>query len=103
MGEGACDGKRQQESEKAARARLELVKELFPEAVAGEAIDWQRLKKALGCQAEDEVYEFTWPGKAEAKRLAEAPAAECCGPTGRQASGGKRRTTGILKETIWKR
>ncbi|WP_031410112.1 site-specific DNA-methyltransferase [Geobacillus vulcani] len=59
----------------AARARLELVKELFPEAVAGEAIDWERLKKALGCQAEDEVYGFTWPGKAEAKRLAEAPAA----------------------------
>ena len=55
-------------------ARLERVKELFPEAVAGEAIDWERLKKELGCEEQDEVYGFTWPGKAGAKQLAETPA-----------------------------
>ncbi|KJE27608.1 DNA methylase family protein [Geobacillus kaustophilus] len=56
-----------------ADARLEAVKKLFPEAVVDGDIDWDRLRKELGCGGREESYEFTWPGKTEAKRLAETP------------------------------
>ncbi|MED4923754.1 site-specific DNA-methyltransferase [Anoxybacillus geothermalis] len=58
----------------AADARLEAIKKLFPEAVVDGGIDWELLKKVFGGHERQEAYEFTWPGKAEARRLAELPA-----------------------------
>ncbi len=53
------------------RARL---KELFPEAFTEQGIDFDRLKTLLGevVETSPERYSFTWPGKTEAIRAAQA-------------------------------
>lgn len=55
-------------------ARLEVIKKLFPEAVVDGGIDWEWLKRVHGGHKRQEAYEFMWPGKEEARRLAETPA-----------------------------
>ena len=54
------------------RARL---KELMPEAFAGDAVDFEQLKRALGEEvyAGKERYGLTWPGKAECMKVIQAP------------------------------
>jgi adenine-specific DNA-methyltransferase len=54
------------------RARL---KELMPEAFAGDAVDFEQLKRALGEEvyAGKERYGLSWPGKAECMKVIQAP------------------------------
>lgn len=51
------------------------LKELFPEIVTEDKIDFDKLKAVLGNYTEDdfERYNFTWKGKAAALRLAQTP------------------------------
>lgn len=51
------------------------LKELFPEIVTEDKVDFDKLKTVLGNFIEDdsERYNFTWKGKAEALRLAQTP------------------------------
>lgn len=51
------------------------LKELFPEIVTEDKIDFDKLKTVLGNYTEDdsERYNFTWKGKADALRLAQTP------------------------------
>lgn len=54
------------------RARL---REIMPEAFAGDQIDFEQLKRALGEEvyAGKERYGLTWPGKAECMKVIQAP------------------------------
>lgn len=51
------------------------LKELFPEIVTEDKVDFDKLKAVLGNYVEDdsERYNFTWKGKADALRLAQTP------------------------------
>ena len=51
------------------------LKELFPEILTENKIDFNTLKTLLGDEVEDaeERYSFTWHGKAQARRLAQTP------------------------------
>jgi len=51
------------------------LKELFPEVVAEDKIDFDKFKEVFGEYIEDspERYNFTWKGKANALRLAQTP------------------------------
>lgn len=51
------------------------LKELFPEIVTEDKIDFDKLKEVLGKYTEDdnERYNFTWKGKSAALRLAQTP------------------------------
>ncbi len=51
------------------------LKELFPEIVTEDKIDYDKLKEVLGKYTEDdnERYNFTWKGKSAALRLAQTP------------------------------
>lgn len=58
--------------------RIEMLKQLIPEAVSDGKIDWDVLKEALGEHLEDEGAEvehfgLSWAGKREARRLASIP------------------------------
>ncbi len=54
---------------------IEKLKQLFPEIVTEEKIDFKVLKDVLGedIEEEDEYYRFTWAGKAQARREAHKP------------------------------
>jgi len=51
------------------------LKELFPEIVAEDKIDFEKLKEVLGeyTEEDNERYNFTWKGKSAALRLAQTP------------------------------
>ncbi len=51
------------------------LKELFPEAVAEDGIDFEVLKQLLGGAAseKEEKYSFTWPGKRQARQISLTP------------------------------
>lgn len=51
------------------------LKELFPEILAENKIDFKALQALLGkeIEVEDERYSFNWHGKAQARRLAQSP------------------------------
>lgn len=53
------------------------LKELFPEILTENKIDFDTLKALLGeeIEVEDERYSFNWHGKAHARRLAQSPSA----------------------------
>lgn len=58
--------------------RIEMLKQLVPEAVSDGKIDWDILKESLGEYIEDEDrdaehFGLTWAGKREARRLASVP------------------------------
>jgi adenine-specific DNA-methyltransferase len=58
--------------------RIEMLKQLIPEAVSDGKIDWDVLKEALGEYLEDEGanvehFGLSWAGKREARRLASMP------------------------------
>jgi adenine-specific DNA-methyltransferase len=58
--------------------RIEMLKQLIPEAVSDGKIDWDVLKEALGEYLEDEGadvehFGLSWAGKREARRLASIP------------------------------
>ena len=58
--------------------RVEMLKQLIPEAVSDGNIDWDVLKEALGEHLEDEGadvehFGLSWAGKREARRLASIP------------------------------
>lgn len=52
---------------------IEVLKQLFPECVTENKVDFERLRQVLGEQVEDgkERYEFTWPGKKDCISLAQ--------------------------------
>ena len=54
------------------RARL---REMMPEAFAGDQIDFEQLKRALGEEvyAGKERYGLSWPGKAECMKVIQSP------------------------------
>lgn len=54
---------------------ISKLKELFPEIVTEDKIDFDKLKEVLGKYTEDdkERYNFTWKGKSTALRLAQTP------------------------------
>ena len=58
--------------------RIEMLKQLIPEAVSDGKIEWDVLKEALGEHLEDEGadvehFGLSWAGKREARRLASIP------------------------------
>lgn len=58
--------------------RIEMLKQLIPEAVSDGKIDWDVLKESLGEHLEDEGadvehFGLSWAGKREARRLASIP------------------------------
>ncbi|GGK27148.1 site-specific DNA-methyltransferase [Caldalkalibacillus thermarum] len=57
------------------KANIEALKQLFPEVVTEEKIDFEKLKLILGEEIEtrNEKYEFTWHGKTQAMKLAQTP------------------------------
>lgn len=54
---------------------ISKLKELFPEILAENKIDFKALQALLGedIEVEDERYSFNWHGKAQARRLAQSP------------------------------
>jgi len=54
---------------------IQKLKELFPEVVTEDKIDFEQLKEVLGNYTEDkeERYKFEWHGKAQALRLSQTP------------------------------
>ncbi len=54
---------------------IERLKELFPEVVTEDKIDFDVLRETLGYYVDDrqERYSFTWNGKARARRIAQTP------------------------------
>src|SRR6056297_648739 len=54
---------------------IQKLKELFPEVVTEDRIDFEQLKEVLGNYAEDkeERYKFEWHGKSQALRLSQTP------------------------------
>jgi len=57
------------------KENIEKLKEIFPDIVTEGNIDFDKLKTTLGEYIDDreERYNFTWNGKAKAKRLAQTP------------------------------
>ena len=57
------------------KENIEKLKKIFPEIVTEGNIDFDKLKTTLGEYVDDreERYNFTWNGKAKAKRLAQTP------------------------------
>ena len=57
------------------KGNIEKLKQIFPEIITEGNIDFDKLKSTLGDYADDseERYNFTWNGKAKAKRLAQTP------------------------------
>ncbi len=56
------------ESKDIVAENISQLKELFPEIVVDDKIDFDSLKKILGESVDDtkEKYSFTWPGKSQA-------------------------------------
>lgn len=54
---------------------IEQLKDLFPEIVTEDKVDFEKLRLVLGDEIEDsaERYEFTWPGKRKAIQIAQTP------------------------------
>jgi len=63
------------ESKNLTEHNIEQLKQLFPEVFAEGKIDFDALKAELGehVETDDERYQFTWAGKAQAKRIATTP------------------------------
>ena len=55
--------------------RIDLLRELLPEAFAESGIDFEKLRLLLGDEVDEgtERYAFTWPGKADAIRQSQTP------------------------------
>src|SRR5699024_1542162 len=54
---------------------IEKLKELFPEVLTEDQIDFEKLRLILGDEVDDkpEKYSFTWNGKQDALKLAQQP------------------------------
>lgn len=65
----------EKESSNLLQGNVTLLKELFPEAVTEEKIDFAKLRESLGDEVDDrpERYSFTWAGKRDAIRLLQTP------------------------------
>lgn len=57
------------------KENIDKLKQIFPEIITEGNIDFDKLKNTLGEYVDDreERYNFTWNGKAQAKRLAQTP------------------------------
>lgn len=57
------------------KENIEKLKELFPEALSEDQIDFEKLRLILGDEVNDkpEKYSFTWNGKQNAIKLAQQP------------------------------
>lgn len=64
------------------KVNIEKLKELFPNAVTEGKIDFDVLRTLLGDEVDDskEKYQFTWPGKSEAIKLAQSPSSSTLRP-----------------------
>ncbi|MGL6066185.1 MAG: site-specific DNA-methyltransferase [Cetobacterium sp.] len=64
------------------KERIEKLKELFPNIVSDNKIDWKTLKLMLGenITEDDERYRFTWSGKSKAIREVNIPTASTLRP-----------------------
>lgn len=71
MIETKLDGK----TEDITQDNIEKLKELFPEIITEDKIDFDKLREILGEEIDDsnEKYDFTWRGKTEAIKLAQTP------------------------------
>lgn len=63
------------ESKDIVKENIEKLKQIFPEIISEGNIDFDKLKSTLGEYIDDskDRYNFTWNGKAKAKRLAQMP------------------------------
>src|SRR5690554_1466549 len=54
---------------------IEKIKQLFPNVVTEDKIDFDKLRLILGDDIDEgnEKYQFTWPGKADSIRLSQSP------------------------------
>ena len=61
---------------------IEKLKKLFPNVVTEGKIDFEKLKIILGTEIDDnkEKYQFTWPGKSEAIKIAQTPSSATLRP-----------------------
>tara|TARA_B100001287_G_scaffold274655_1_gene280405 strand:- start:2433 stop:4304 length:1872 start_codon:yes stop_codon:yes gene_type:complete len=68
-------GDAQSMSEDILQSNIEKLKELFPELVTENKIDFDAFKAVFGdeVEEEDEYYRFTWAGKSQARREAHKP------------------------------
>ena len=64
------------------KVNIEKLKELFPNVVTEGKIDFDLLRTIVGDEVEErkEKYQFTWPGKSEAIKLAQTPSAATLRP-----------------------
>ena len=71
MIETIIDGK----TEDIVQDNIEQLKQLFPEIITEDKIDFDKLREILGEEIEDsnERYDFTWKGKHEATKIALTP------------------------------
>lgn len=63
------------ESKDIVAENIQQLKQLFPEVFTEDKVDFTALQAALGeyIETNDERYNFTWHGKAQAKRIAQTP------------------------------
>lgn len=54
---------------------IKKLKEIFPEVFNEDKVDFEKLKEVLGEYKDNEIerYNFTWPGKSKAIRIAQTP------------------------------
>lgn len=69
--------------------RIEQIKQLLPEVATEGGIDFDKLHLVLGDEVNEgtERYAFTWPGKADAIRLSQAPSTATLRPCKEQSRG----------------
>lgn len=62
---------------------IDKLKELFPNVVVDNKVDFDKLRLVLGENIDDSVekYQFTWPGKADSIRLAQSPSTKTLRPS----------------------
>jgi len=86
------------------KGNIEKLKQIFPEIITEGNIDFDKLKSTLGDYADDseERYNFTWNGKAKAKRLAQTPSTGTLRLCKEEASIGIQLRISLLREITLK-
>ena len=81
---------------------IEKLKELFPNVVTEDKIDFDILRNVLGDEVDDskEKYQFTWKGKNEAIKIAQSPSSATLRPDKNSSKIGGGPKIYILKEII---
>lgn len=73
-------------SENIKEDRVQIIKQLFPEVVAENEIDWEKLRKALGEDLDNQIekFNFTWAGKSKAIKAVLEPSKATLKPAGEE-------------------